>query len=53
MKKLFIIICTLGFCFAGFQSRSQVSQGTHAVGLNIDWETRDIVGEGNNFVDNF
>jgi len=53
MKKLFSFICAIGFCVTGFQSLGQVSQGTHAVGLGINWENRDFVGERNIFVDNF
>ncbi|MDN3688354.1 outer membrane beta-barrel protein [Cyclobacterium jeungdonense] len=53
MKQLFFFVLAIGLCLVGFQGMGQVSQGTHALGLGINWEDRDIVGERNNFVDNF
>ncbi|NHE59902.1 hypothetical protein [Cyclobacterium plantarum] len=52
MKKLTYLFLSIGLYFIGFQAIGQVAQGTHALGLKIDWNSRTIENGLDSQIDN-
>ncbi|MBD3627160.1 hypothetical protein [Cyclobacterium sp.] len=52
MKQLIFIFLNMGLYLAGFQVSGQVTQGTHALGLEIAWNTRNVENGLDSQIDN-